>query len=112
WFYNTYNLQIARTVALTTSVFFELGVVFVTRTPNGKSVFQYSPINNKFIILSVLSAFIAQVTIIYVPPLASIFKLAPIHAEAWIYIFISVFAGIVILDLVKLAQWKLTRKNQ
>ncbi|MHA1699447.1 MAG: cation-translocating P-type ATPase [Promethearchaeota archaeon] len=112
WFYNTYNLQIARTVALTTSVLFELGVVFVTRTPNGKSVFQYSPINNKFIILSVLSAFIAQVTIIYVPPLASIFKLAPIHAEAWIYIFISVFAGIVILDLVKLAQWKLTRKNQ
>ncbi|MHA1368777.1 MAG: cation-translocating P-type ATPase, partial [Promethearchaeota archaeon] len=26
WFYNTYNLQIARTVALTTSVLFELGV--------------------------------------------------------------------------------------
>ena len=100
------TLAYARTIALTVSVLFECVQVFVTRTPEGKSVFQHNPISNKFLLVAVGIAFIAQLMIIYIPPAADVFQFAPIGGMEWLWMLIAVFGGMIILDLVRLLQAK------
>ncbi|MEX2681304.1 MAG: cation-translocating P-type ATPase [Candidatus Sigynarchaeota archaeon] len=98
------KLMHARTVALTASVLFELGVVFVTRVPDGKSVWRHSPINNKYLLLAVGLAFGLQLFIIYEVDAAGIFELVPLDWIDWLRIAGSVLVGIVALDIVRLVQ--------
>ncbi|MFW9904569.1 MAG: cation-translocating P-type ATPase [Candidatus Thorarchaeota archaeon] len=111
-FENPETLALARTLALTVSVVFELFQVFVSRTPDGKSVFQTNPVNNFYLLIAVFSAFILHLFILYVEPLALIFGFVALSIIDWITIFIIVFIGFVILDLVKLAQSKVADRSQ
>ncbi len=108
----TKGLNHARTVALTTSVLFELAVVFVTRAPDGKSVWRYTPINNKFLLFAVGLAFGLQLFIIYAPGAQGVFALVPLAWVDWAWIAGSVLIGMVLLDIVRLVQAKLTSKPQ
>ncbi|NMC06951.1 MAG: cation-transporting P-type ATPase [Candidatus Lokiarchaeota archaeon] len=105
-----YGLNHARTVALTTSVLFELAVVFVTRAPDGKSVWQHSPVNNKYLLLAVGIAFGLQVFIIYEVDAAAVFQLVALGWEEWLWIGIIVLLGAVALDIVRLVQAKVALK--
>ena len=111
-FENPETLALARTLALTVSVVFELFQVFVSRAPDGKSVFQTNPINNFYLLIAVFSAFILHLFIIYVEPLALIFGFVALSLIDWIAIFIIVIIGFVILDIVKLVQSKVTERSQ
>jgi Ca2+-transporting ATPase len=111
-FENPETLSLARTLALTVSVVFELFQVFVSRAPDGKSVFQTNPINNFYLLAAVFSAFILHLFIIYVEPLALIFGFVALSLSNWITIFIIVITGFIILDIVKLAQSKLADHSQ
>jgi Ca2+-transporting ATPase len=101
WDTDVMGLSKARTVALTVSVVFELMAVFVTRTPDHKSVFQHSPINNKFLLLAIIVAFLLHLMIIYVTPLAQVFQLQPLNLADWGWIFLTTFIGMVFLDMTK-----------
>nr|MDO8110456.1 cation-transporting P-type ATPase [Candidatus Sigynarchaeota archaeon] len=106
-FLNYYSdLNHARTVALTTSVVFELVVVFVARTPDGKSTFRHNPLSNKFLLLAVGFAFILQIMIIYIGPFADVFHLTPLVWEDWLWILVAVFGSMVVLDITRLIQSK------
>jgi Ca2+-transporting ATPase len=107
-----YGLHHARTVALTTSVLFELAVVFVTRAPDGKSVWRHTPINNKFLLFAVGLAFGLQLFIIYESDAAKVFELVALKWEDWLWIAGSVFIGMVLLDIVRLVQAKMALKPQ
>ncbi|MFX0206722.1 MAG: cation-translocating P-type ATPase [Candidatus Hodarchaeota archaeon] len=111
-FENPETLALARTLALTVSVVFELFQVFVSRVPDGKSVFQTNPINNFYLLVAVFSAFVLHLFIIYVEPLALIFGFVALSLSNWITIFIIVIIGFIILDIVKLAQSKLADRSQ
>jgi Ca2+-transporting ATPase len=104
------GLDHARTVALTTSVLFELAVVFVTRAPDGKSVWRHNPINNKFLLLAVGLAFGLQLFIIYESDAARVFELVPLGWGEWLWIAVSVLVGMVLLDIVRLVQTRLVLK--
>ncbi|MCK4848292.1 MAG: cation-transporting P-type ATPase, partial [Candidatus Heimdallarchaeota archaeon] len=105
------NLKIARTLALTVSVIFELFQVFVSKAPDDKSVWVSNPFNNLYLIGAVFMAFILHLFIVYVEPLANIFELTPITFEQWVLIFIVVIVGIIILDGVKLLQSKIVNRE-
>ena len=105
------NLKIARTLALTVSVIFELFQVFVSKAPDDKSVWVSNPFNNIYLIGAVLMAFILHLFIVYVKPLANIFELTPITFDQWVLIFTVVIVGIIILDGVKLLQSKIINRG-
>ncbi|MFX0013720.1 MAG: cation-translocating P-type ATPase, partial [Candidatus Hermodarchaeota archaeon] len=109
---NPETLALARTIALTVSVVFELFQVFVSRAPDGKSVFLTNAFNNIYLLSAVFSAFILHLFIVYVGPLAQIFGFVALTFEHWFVIFGIVIIGVVILDLVKLAQVKVAERSQ
>ncbi len=109
---NPETLALARTLALTVSVVFELFQVFVSRAPDGKSVFLTNPINNFYLLAAVFSAFILHLFIVYVEPLAQIFGFVALSFPNWVMIFVIVIIGFVLLDLVKLAQSKVADRSQ
>ncbi|MFX1282908.1 MAG: cation-translocating P-type ATPase [Promethearchaeota archaeon] len=109
---NPETLALARTLALTVSVVFELFQVFVSRTPEGKSIFLTNAFNNLYLLAAVSSAFILHLFILYVRPLAQIFGFVALSLGHWVTIFIVVIIGIVILDLIKLAQSKVADRSQ
>ncbi|MHA2248062.1 MAG: cation-translocating P-type ATPase [Candidatus Hodarchaeales archaeon] len=108
--YESY-LSIARTVALTVSVVFELFQVFVSRAPDGKSVFKTNAFNNIYLLAAVLSAFVLHLFIVYVEPLAQIFGFVALTIEQWLLIFVIVLVGTVLLDIVKIAQSKVVNRS-
>ncbi|MHA1793683.1 MAG: cation-translocating P-type ATPase [Promethearchaeota archaeon] len=105
------DLSKARTLALTVSVIFELFQVFVSRTPDGISVFRYNPLKNKFLLGSVISAFLLQLVIIYTPAAAAIFHFAPLSLSEWLIMFGIVIAGITLLDITRLIQHKISKRK-
>lgn len=109
---NPETLALARTLALTVSVVFELFQVFVSRAPDGKSVFLTNAFNNVYLLVAVFSAFILHLFIVYVPLLAQIFGFVTLTLEHWLMIFIIVIIGVVILDLLKLAQSRIADRSQ
>jgi Ca2+-transporting ATPase len=110
-YYNE-SLDKARTMALTSSVMFEMVVVFISRTPEGKSVFKHNPVNNKFLLFAVGLAVGLQLLIIYVAPLASVFQLTPLGGMEWLWIVIFLFGGMVALDLARLMQAKKVKQTE
>jgi len=109
---NPETLSLARTLALTVSVVFELFQVFISRAPDGKSVFLTNAVNNIYLLVAVFSAFILHLFIVYVEPLAMIFGFVALTLEHWLMIFFVVIIGFIILDLVKLAQSKVADRSQ
>ena len=105
-------LASARTMALTVSVVFELFQVFVSRAPDGKSVFFTSAFNNIYLLAAVGSAFVLHLFIVYIEPLALLFGFVALTIEQWALIFIIVIIGFIMLDLVKLAQSKVVDRSQ
>lgn len=67
------SLEYARTIALTTLVFAQFFHVFNARSER-TSVFRQNPLKNRFLFYSVIAAFAAQMALIYLPILQTIFR--------------------------------------
>jgi Ca2+-transporting ATPase len=87
-------LERARTVALTTMVFFQLYQAFNCRSET-RSIFSMSMMTNPFLFFSVIAAFFAQMAVIYVPSFQWIFRTVPLSLNEWTKI-VAVTASIVI----------------
>jgi len=77
-----YNLDHARTVALTTIVLFQLFNVFNVRS-EGLSIFQIKMLSNPFLFYSVVASIIAQISIIYVPSFQLVFRTSALGVADW-----------------------------
>ncbi|MFA7467197.1 MAG: HAD-IC family P-type ATPase [Desulfotomaculaceae bacterium] len=77
-----YNLDHARTVALTTIVLFQLFNVFNVRS-EGLSIFQIKMLSNPFLFYSVVASIIAQISIIYVPSFQLVFRTSALGVDDW-----------------------------
>jgi Ca2+-transporting ATPase len=106
-----FELKTARTLALTVSVLFELFQVFVSKTPDDKSIFRSNPFNNVFLLIAVGTAFILHLFIIYFQPVAAIFEFVPLTLGNWLAMIIVVVIGAIILDLTKQIQFKLANRS-
>ena len=79
------SLANARTVALTTMVFFQFYQAFNCRSET-QSIFKMKPLSNPFLFVSMIAAFFAQLAVIYVPALQWVFRTVPLSADEWIKI--------------------------
>jgi len=88
-----YGVERARTIAFTTTIFFELFFVFNCRSEK-KSVFRINPLENKKLIASVAFSILAQLVIIYVPFFQTIFETVPLNIFDWLKIFLFSSLGL------------------
>ncbi|MBS4030540.1 MAG: HAD-IC family P-type ATPase [Clostridiales bacterium] len=94
------NIDQARTVALTTMVVFQMFHVFNARSEL-TSVFRVPVLSNKFLFYSVIAAFTAHISVIYLPPLQAIFRTTALNATHWIAIIAAASLVIVGEELEK-----------
>ncbi|NTU42164.1 MAG: HAD-IC family P-type ATPase [Nitrospirales bacterium] len=94
------SLEKARTVAVTTMVFFQFFQAWNSRSER-LSVFRISPLSNPFLFYSMVAAFFAQLAVIYVPALQWVFRTEPITADEWLRIILVSATVIVVVELDK-----------
>jgi Ca2+-transporting ATPase len=90
------SLAKARTVAVTTMVFFQFFQAWNSRSEL-RSIFSVKPMSNPFLFFSMLAAFLAQLAVIYVPALQWLFRTEPISVDEWLRILLvasSVIAAV------------------
>jgi len=84
------NLPLAQTVAFATLVMAQLIHVFDCRS--SRSIFHRNLLENKYLVLAVLSSIILMVGVIYIDALQPVFKTVDLSLRDWSLVF--VFAGI------------------
>ncbi|WP_047151585.1 calcium-translocating P-type ATPase, SERCA-type [Aneurinibacillus tyrosinisolvens] len=84
------NLVRAQTVAFATLVMAQLIHVFDCRSE--VSIFSRNPLQNKYLVLAVLSSIVLVVPVIYLPVLQPIFNTVPLTVYEWL--FVLLMAGI------------------
>ena len=100
------SLEHARTVAVTTMVFFQFFQAWNSRSEY-QSIFRMNPLGNPFLFYSMIAAFIAQLAFIYAPPLQWIFRTVPLTAMEWLRIL---SASALVVLVVEVDKW-LRRKG-
>jgi Ca2+-transporting ATPase len=78
-------LEEARTMAMTTIVFFQFFRVWTTRSET-QAALRMNPMTNPFLFAAALAAFFAQLAVIYVPVLQWIFRTEPLTLDEWLWI--------------------------
>lgn len=91
----SYVEQKARTMAFTTTIFFELFFVLNCKSEK-KSVFSINPLTNKKLIVSIIVSIILQMIVIYVPLLQTLFGTVPLNPLDWLKILIFSSLGLFI----------------
>lgn len=98
WSLGEYNLDVARTIALTSSVFLALFMAFSFRTE--KSLFKINPFGNKYLVYSLFGVSLLQILAIY-SPLASIFGFVKLNSTQLIISIVSGFLGAILIEMIK-----------
>ena len=93
-------LERARTIALTTMVFFQFYQAFNCRSET-RSVFRMSPISNPLLFISMIAAFLAQLSVIYVPAFQWIFRTVPITINEWVQILMVSATVVIVVEVDK-----------
>ncbi|WP_338555801.1 calcium-translocating P-type ATPase, SERCA-type [Paenibacillus sp. KS-LC4] len=84
------HLVKAQTVAFATLVMAQLIHVFDCRS--SRSIFHRNPLQNRYLVLAVLSSLIMMLGVLYIEPLQPIFKTVPLGLREWCLVFVA--AGI------------------
>lgn len=79
------SLDKARSIALTTMVFFQFYQAFNCRSET-ESIFRMNPLGNPFLFFSMIAALLAQLAVLYLPALQWIFRTVPLTAMEWLEI--------------------------
>ncbi len=95
----TYNLAKARTIAVTTSVIFQMFFVFSCKSEN--SLKENNLFSNKYLTVAVLLTIILQVLIIYTP-INAVFQFTPLGIKDWLLITLAGSIGFIFFEVKKL----------
>jgi len=95
------SLEHARTVAMTTMVLFQFFQAWNSRSEI-QSVFRVNPLSNPFLFYSMVAAFLAQIAVVYAPPLQWVFRTDSLTGFEWVRIVIVALAVIVVVEIDKL----------
>ncbi|UNC93857.1 HAD-IC family P-type ATPase [Candidatus Contubernalis alkalaceticus] len=90
----------ARTVALTTMVFFQLFHVFNSRSEL-TSMFKMNPLSNPFLFYSTIASLSAHLLVIYWPPLQFVFRTVPLLPIHWLAAALAASTIIIIIEIEK-----------
>lgn len=95
------SIEKARTVAVTTMVFFQFFQAWNSRSEL-QSVFRMNPLSNPFLFYSMLAAFFAQVAVIYTPGLQWVFRTEPLGLTEWLNIGLVSSTVILVVEIDKM----------
>ncbi len=87
-----------------------LGYVMTARSTT-KSAFTFSPFSNKWLLGGIAFTIIADLLIVYLPSLNSVFRTAPFPAEWWPFVLVGLPAGFLIPELEKLVRRRLQKRK-
>jgi len=93
-------LERARTVALTTMVFFQFYQALNCRSET-RSIFRMSPRSNPFLFYAMIAAFFAQLAVLYVPALQWLFRTVPLTMAEWVKIGVVTSSIIIVVEIDK-----------
>lgn len=77
-----FGIEKARTLALTLVVVYETIFLFNCRSET-KPFFKVNPFSNIYLFVSVITVFVLQFAVLYIPPLQLIFKTIPLNLRDW-----------------------------
>jgi len=100
----------AQTAAFMSVVLVHLGYVMTARSIH-KSGFTINPLSNKWLLGGILFTIVADLLIVYLPALNSVFKTVPFPVAWWPFILIGLPAGFFIPELEKLIESKLKKRK-
>lgn len=104
------SIDRARTMALTTMVFYQLFNVFNARSET-RSVFMMNPLSNPFLFFSIVASTIAQVAVIYWEPLHIMFRTTPLQLTDWLVIMPIALTVIIVVEADKAIRHFLARRG-
>jgi len=97
------SLEKARTIAVTTMVFFQFFQAYNSRSEM-YSIFQMNPLGNPLLFFGTLAAFGAHLAAIYLPAMQWIFRMEPILPEEWLRIGLISVTVIIVVEIDKLVR--------
>ena len=100
------TVENARTVAVTTMVFFQFLQAWNSRSEL-ESIFRVPLFSNPFLFYSMIAAFFAQLAVLYAPPLQWVFRTVPLTAPEWLRI---IAASLTVVVVVEIDKWLRRRK--
>jgi Ca2+-transporting ATPase len=98
---NGVSVESARSVALTTMVFFQFYQALNCRSET-LSVFEMNPLSNPFLFVSMIGAFYAHLAVLYVPALQYVFRTVPLNFDQWVMVALSSVTVVIGVELDKL----------
>lgn len=104
-------LEQARTVALTTMVFFQFYQALNCRSET-KSIFTMNPMSNPFLFFSMIAAFFAQLAVLYVPALQWVFRTVPLTPKEWVSIGIITSTIVIAIEIDKMIRRRRRRQGE
>jgi Ca2+-transporting ATPase len=94
------SLEKARTIAVTTMVFFQFFQAFNSRSEL-QSFFRMNPFGNPILFFGTMAAFLAHLAAIYLPALQWIFRMEPIMPLEWLRIGLISLTVILVVEIDK-----------
>jgi Ca2+-transporting ATPase len=101
------SLEKARTIAVTTMVFFQFFQAFNSRSES-QSLLRMNPLGNPFLFFGSIAAFLAHLAAIYLPALQWVFRMEPILPLEWLRIGLVSVTVIIVVEIDKLARRVIT----
>jgi len=97
------SMEKARTIAVTTMVFFQFFQAFNSRS-EVQSLFRMNPLGNPFLFFGSLAAFLAHLAAIYLPFMQWIFRMEPIMPMEWLRIGLVTVTVVIAVEIDKLVR--------
>ena len=94
------SLEKARTIAVTTMVFFQFFQAWNSRSES-ESIFRINVLSNPFLAYSMIAALVAQVAFVYMPALQWVFRTEPIQVMDWVEIAAMTLTVIALVEIDK-----------
>jgi len=94
------SIEEARTVAVTTMVFFQFFQLWNSRSET-RSIFRINPLSNPFLAFSMLAALVAQIAVVYEPTMQKLFQTTDLHEGQWIRILLTASTVFLVVELDK-----------
>ena len=94
------SLEKARTIAMTTMVFFQFFQAWNSRSEM-HSIFRISPVSNPFLFYGMVAAILSQIAAIYAPPFQWLLSTEPVAGFEWLLIVAMSLSVIVVVEFDK-----------
>lgn len=94
------SLPLAQTIVLTVTVLFELWIVFSVRST--KSAFKVGIFSNKWLNGAIITAFLLQIAVIYLPIGNRLFKTVPLDIIQWPKVVLVSLLGFLVIESIRL----------